>query len=603
MKRWLLSIGLLLALSGVGLGANDGGTVSPFSFGAGARELSLGGASWTAPADAVAAFWNPARLARAERTAITGFYTRLFESDVAYQYAGVAVPTLDWGSFGIGVFRLGVDGIEQRDASNLLLGETSDNRMAIYLAYGRRLSGFDIGLAIQLEQHSLYSYSATSSPGLNLAAIRTVTTGSERVTRFDLAVQIRNAVKPEMKLDQQDISFPTQVAIGVSATILPNPSWEQEATVFAGVDKTNQVSSRLSLGMEYSFLNAVWLRGGLNDSKLAVGGGLSYRSISFDYSLVQRDMGSVHMFSLTSAFGAPASVRRETRARKQEQEFNQLMSDQLQKHNSEMIGDLIRQGKQMLGEGELTGAASAFDRALFLSRSGNMDTTAISALASECKQRLNDLLSGQRYSQAIDSAHARLALADYLGVRYYAGIALNERLNSAEAASLLTKANDAIQQSFLRDESISTRLWLADSLLSYGKTDEAQSVVSALAQFAPDDQGVQLAVKKVKFERFRQRAARDFAQENLVSALNAVDSALSLFAGHGYCLELRRQILAAQSIKGQPGQQVAVAKELPKSLSAEMTREVESDYETAQKHFKNGDLKQAIQYWEKVEVL
>ncbi|HKK20739.1 MAG TPA: hypothetical protein VJ983_04635, partial [candidate division Zixibacteria bacterium] len=154
-----MTAGYLVLFASLSFGGNDGGTVSPFEFGAGARELSLGSASWAVPADAVAAFWNPGYLARAERIAVTGFYTRLFDSDVAYQYAGLALPTLDWGSFGIGVFRLGVDGIEKRDASNLLLGQTSDTRTALYAAYGRTISGFDVGLSLQMEQHSLDGYS------------------------------------------------------------------------------------------------------------------------------------------------------------------------------------------------------------------------------------------------------------------------------------------------------------------------------------------------------------------------------------------------------------------------------------------------------------
>ncbi len=604
MKKILAMVGLTALVACTVFGANDGGTVSPFDFGAGARELSLGSASWTSPADAVAAYWNPGHLARTERIAVTGFYTRLFDSDVAYQYAGLALPTLDWGTFGIGVFRLGVDGIEKRDESNLLLGQTSDNRTAIYLAYGRQLSGFDVGLSLQMEQHSLDGYSTTSSPGLSLAANRAISLGEERFKEITFAVVLRNVIQQGMKLDQEQVHFPTEVALGAAATLRPNPSWDQEATLFAGLNKTDQVSSRLSLGLEYAMMDMLTLRGGIDDNKLAVGAGINYHAFSFDYSLVERDLGSIHMFSLTSDFGAPASVRREARAEKREQEFNRLMNDRLVDRNKRMIDDLVAGGKQMLDQGDLTGAQSSFDRALFLSRGINADTTSIYTLSAECRQRLEDVVSKQRYMNAVDSAQSRLALGDYLGVRYYANRALSEQPNSQEASSLLSEANESIQKSLSREETINVRLWQADSLLSYGKLDEASSVVAALREFAPKDQGVILAARKIRFEKLRQAATEEFNRGYLSAALSETDSALALLPGHTYCLNLRQQIVAAMNKQQEPIHAAeATTPEQQKTLSPEMAKEVEADYQTAQGLFKNGDLRQAIQYWEKVELL
>ncbi|HKK20308.1 MAG TPA: hypothetical protein VJ983_02465, partial [candidate division Zixibacteria bacterium] len=407
-----------------------------------------------------------------------------------------------------------------------------------------------------------------------------------------------------MKLDQAQVHFPTEVTFGVSASLRPNPSWDQEATVFASLNKTDQVASRLSLGLEYDIMGMLSIRGGVNDQKLSVGAGLSYHACSFDYSLVERDLGTIHMFSLTSAFGAPASLRRQARAEKREREFNNLMNDRLVERNRKMIDDLVTSGKDMLNAGDLSGAQSSFDRALFLSRGINADTTALSKLASECKERLEDALMKQRYRTAIDSAQSRLAQTDYLGVRYYANLALTEQPNSEEAASLLAKANGAIQQSLSRKETISARLWQVDSLLSYGKIDQARSVVAALVEFAPNDPGVVLAGKRVSFEKLRQGAADAYSRGEYETALKQVDSALVLFAGHSYCLNLRKQIVVAMQKQKEPSRlAVSTGAGKAKALSPELAKEVETAYETAQGLFKDGDLKQAIQYWEKVELL
>jgi len=103
-------VGLLLLIT-PSIQAGDGGTQSPFSLGAGAQDLALGGSGLNAPDPVTAVYWNPSALARVERISLGGFHSRLFESGVAYQYLGTAVPTMDIGSFGFGLFRLGVDGI------------------------------------------------------------------------------------------------------------------------------------------------------------------------------------------------------------------------------------------------------------------------------------------------------------------------------------------------------------------------------------------------------------------------------------------------------------------------------------------------------------
>ena len=113
--------------------AGNGGTESPFSLGAGARALGLGTADLVYCHPSVAAYWNPAALALTERYSLEAFHSGLYDSDAGYQYFGFAVPTMDFGSFGIGIFRLGIDGIEKRDANNLYLGQISDSRLGLFL--------------------------------------------------------------------------------------------------------------------------------------------------------------------------------------------------------------------------------------------------------------------------------------------------------------------------------------------------------------------------------------------------------------------------------------------------------------------------------------
>ncbi|MFH2037333.1 MAG: hypothetical protein ABIJ45_13085, partial [Candidatus Zixiibacteriota bacterium] len=317
--------------------ANDGGTNSPFSFGAGAREISMGGAGLAISDASTAPYWNASRLLGAEKLTISGFHTRLYDSDVAYQYFGLAVPTLDWGCFGAGVFRLGIDGIEKRDENNILQNIFDDNRLAFYFAYARQLSGFDVGLSLMMENHSLDNYSATSSPGINISIGRSFIINNDRFKEILLAFNGRNLIRPSTDLAGEKIEDPYTIDLGLTVKIKPIIKWNHTLSVSARLTKVDFVDSKYSAGLEYSFNDLLHLRGGLRDNKLSVGGGLKYKMLSFDYALVNRDLGSLHLFSITSSFGQSVSERRNLRAQLRETNFNSMMVERLISQNKEMI--------------------------------------------------------------------------------------------------------------------------------------------------------------------------------------------------------------------------------------------------------------------------
>ena len=221
MKSICTVVLICLLAAAVAGDSGDGGTESVFSFGAGARELALGGAAIANADAATSPFWNPSRLAQAEQFAMTGFYMRLFDSDASYQYLGCALPTMDYGSFGVGVFRLGVGGINVRDASNVDLGETQEERLALYLSYAKNVWDYDLGAAVTLQYQSLADYSATSSPGLNLSLGRSFDVGYGWLDRLSLVFIGTNLLRPQTKLVSESVTYPMGGAAGLAADIRP----------------------------------------------------------------------------------------------------------------------------------------------------------------------------------------------------------------------------------------------------------------------------------------------------------------------------------------------------------------------------------------------
>lgn len=601
MTRYLIYI-LIFIIPALTAGAvNDGGTDSPFSFGAGARDISMGGAGFTTSDFATAPYWNPSRLIRAEKLTVSGFHCRLFDSDVAYQYFGLAVPTLDWGSFGIGVFRLGIDGIERRDINNILLDTFDDSRLAFYFAYARKMSSFDFGLSLMMENHSLDNYSATSSPGINLSIGRSFILNHKQIKEIVISANGRNIIRPSTDLAGEKVSDPYTFDFGLSLKTIPIVKWNNTLTISARMTKVDFVDPRYSAGFEYGFNDLFHLRGGLRDGRYSVGGGIRYKMISIDYAMVDRDLGSLHLFSVTSTFGRSISEKRVQRARLSETKFNSMMMDRLTSQNREMIEELIKKGKEDRDNGILTEAEQSFDKALFLARNSDVDTTEIYRLVMDVSQRLSDLNNKHLLKQYLDSSRVKLKSEDYLAAGYFANQALLIESKSNEALQYLNESSSALESIASSEEIIVERLLAIDSLIGFGQINQARTLMKSLLQFAPDEKRVRLAQRKVEFEYWREKASNAYGSNDYDIALLALDSALKFFPGHKWCLQLRdRMNSKIEKAFGQKEPAVTIA---AKPVSAEVLREVEESYKTARDLFEKGDLAQAIQHWEKVERL
>ncbi len=601
MTHLKIAIFVSLLFGGSVFAQGDGGTTSPFAFGAGARDLSLGGADMAGSDATTAPFWNPARLVDAQYVALSGFHCSLYESDVAYQYLGIVMPTLDFGTFGMGVFRLGVSGIEKRDAGNVLLGEIDDSRLAIYLAYGRQMSGIDFGIAATLEHHSLDSYKSTSSPGINLAASRRYEPALGFVDHVTIAAMGRNIVSPSMDLVAESVQQPFGFETGITVGLIPKSDWDQQVTLSARLLKSESIDPRLAVGLEYSFNRLLQLRAGIRESKASFGVGLEYRALNFDYALVDRDLGSLHMFTLTTSFGQSVNDRRVERDTQRENDFNSLMQDRLTDRNRETVTQMAQDGERLLGEGDLLEAANSLDRALFLARANEMDTLHIHDLLAETNDRLEEVRKKVRFSDNLATARSHLKSDDFLTAAHFARLALEDSPNSPEATLVLETAEAAADETEARDQMIETRLAEVDSLLSYGFVDEALAAVRTLRDYADNSASIRLAIKRVEFEHWREVASAALDRNDLTAAMTALDTALTLFPNHRGLKDVRARVAADLR---QPVAEVApvIAPE-PEPLSASMVREIEATGKIAQEAFEKGDLERAIANWEKVERL
>jgi tetratricopeptide (TPR) repeat protein len=598
MKAVVSTISLLI-LAAVSVVADDGGSESPFSLGTGARELSLGGTGVVTADPATAPYWNPSLLAEAEHITAAGFYSRLFDTDVGYQYVGLAWPTLDFGTFGLGVFRLGVDGIEERDDNNLLMGEFSEQRLGLYAAYGRWAGNYRIGLSAHFEHHSLADRTATSSPGLTLALGRLLTTGAGRFKSGEVTLVLRNLVRPGLNLLDEKVNYPFRFDIGTRVVFAPTDDQDHLAALSAGLGKTDGTDPAASFGVEYRAYNILNLRGGWNVGELSCGAGIDLGTVMFDYAFVERDLGTIHTFSLSTAIGASVDDRRASREQKREEEFNKLMASSVLARNKSMIDDLMDLGQAALAAEDFGEASTSLDRALFLCRASGLDTTEVSSLATMARDRFDQNLRDTRLQALLDSATVKMQQNDMVGTSYYASLALDVDSTSSAARDLAARSDKALRDQAMREETLSHQLYRVDSLVTYGRLDEAAALCRTLEQYAPQHPSLVIATRRIQFEGWRRSADASFAAGDLTRASTLADSVGQVYPGHEWLKTFRRRVSQAEA--GPTAPVVAAATSTPSVLSSGARKEADGAYQEGQKAFAAGDLIKATAAWERVE--
>ncbi len=568
LSRTFLVAFILMASGGA---SGSDGTESPFSFGAGARELALGAAAVTDPSDATAIFWNPSHLTLAQKIAVIGMHSELLANGVAYQYFGVVIPTLDLGGFGIGLFRQSVDGIEKRDDDNVYLGQFDDSQLRLYVGYGRRLGGFDVGASFSLDHQSIDTYRATSSPGLSLSAGHQFDPAPIWLNDLRVSAVVRNLLKPGIKLAEETYRYPTILELGGSVCLAPGTGAVHTFEPFVTFRKAESNPLQLYGGLEYIYKETLRIRTGFRQRHLSIGAGLALGLVSFDYALVDRDLDYIHLFALTVSYGPSVDERRRTRAEKQEADFRKAMNTQMQQRNLDLIDKLLAEGHDQLASGLYDDAAGSFDRLIFLARSTGLDDSEYQKLLDSAVDLRLETERTRLRDASLDSARTSLASGDFLSARYHALEALEADSESDEARQLFTEADETLKEQAERTEFVSEQLIRIDALLDSRRLDQAELMLQSLAELAPEDDAVMRRANRLELERLR---------------LKIADMESARDAGAGPTTST-----AADSLTEDTPQ---------KALSEEQLAEISDLYQEAKELFNSGDIRAAVQRWERV---
>jgi len=617
MRRTHILACLLAALTVLGAAraraeTQDGGLRSVFALGAGNRALALGGAYAAVADDASAALWNPAGLAQLERRHAGFTSTNLFGMGFSEKYVSVALPHWRLGNFSLTLRTFGVDGIESRDESNMLLADDlKDQELEILLAHARTLRpGLSVGGGFKLQRHSLAGYAGSGfgfDAGLLLEPLLLQGGEGPSARAWTVGVAVRNLLEPSIRLDAESVPDPRGLRVG---TAWRRPFGEElRGLVAADLEKTAGMDARLHLGAEVDYREQAALRLGVLSGSLTAGLGLRWRDVVVDFAFEDHPLGSVKRIGVSFLHGAPVGeVREAALARAAEARRLQLERAFAESERARRA-ELLDSAREAYADGDHAAALDLLSM-LGLLDPGNAQAAALElevlADLARTQEAAGDLASaiitlGQLTAKAPDDDAVRAELKRLRDLStasakrsrdlqdlYARGLDafVAEELDVAhglftEALSLAPEDEDILAMldrvRRLRDQRLSAVCSEAHGLVRAGLVDEAEAALArASAMGAPADT---LSSLRVRIDERRRQLAYEDERRQREQAMAAQLAALD-----------PEPVETAADRSGASGS----------SLSAGRRQELAALSARARELFDAGDTDEAVRLWEMV---
>ena len=245
----------------------------------GGRPTALGGATLSLPRDSWAAFSNPGLLPTVDERFLSVFY-------VPQQFG---LKELARGSFSyveptsLGTFSL----------SGQRFGFELYREVTVSASFGRSISdAVHVGLNLTYNSLSIQNYGSAGTVGLDLGALIQIT------DQVWWGVAAFNVNAPT--IGQAKERLPQVFASGLTYAPI------SDGRISVALMKDVRFPTELKLGVEYTIISGVDLRGGMSGepSTLNAGLGLRYGFVQLDYAFSEHsDLGAGHQISISFALG------------------------------------------------------------------------------------------------------------------------------------------------------------------------------------------------------------------------------------------------------------------------------------------------------------
>jgi tetratricopeptide (TPR) repeat protein len=533
----LLALVLTLGVPATTWAGDDGGGRSVFGYGAGNRALGLGGAYGAIANDASAVLWNPGGLGLVTRPGMEVTQTSYYGLEMSEQYASLVFPHWRLGSASITFRRFGVSGIEERDERNALLSDDlSDSETELLLGYGRRLGrAWSIGGAVKLRRHALAGFN-DSGVGLDLGVVlhpfAIFRPGGTMDERLAVGLSVRNAVQPELRLLQEQVTDPTGVRLG-AAYLLP-VFGRQTLLAAVDIEKTIDMDARIHSGLEYAVHPLLTLRMGVSDGSLTAGTGIGWHGVAVDYTFEQNEIENVHRVGATVSFGRTVEQSRLAALEARENELRARLDASFAQRQSARVTELLE-------DADAASAAGRCQDALYtLSVAAALDPGNEAA----ARRRVDCLVElGKQAEYARDHAAAMLSYSEALAIDPgHEGARWGYDRSRAESDRLAARTEErrrqfaAAMDAFMDQRFVEARSGFSTILASTAEDEEAAEML-ARTEHAIDRMAKDLV----------EQADRFLGWGQLNEAERAIDQAEALLPGAEGVAALRKRLARART--------------------------------------------------------
>ncbi|NOZ04633.1 MAG: PorV/PorQ family protein [FCB group bacterium] len=271
-----------------------------------ARSLAMG-SGFTAELDrGFTAYHNPAGIPFLKNTQVsfTNHWLPLDRRFMATSFSAKLPPT---AGIGVAWVSAGVDRIDGRTSAGEHTEYLSTSEDAVFISFAQKIQPW---MAVGINIKILYQQLPMNSNQL-----------AGKGTGFDIGVMVRASERMVMALVVQDLnsnyqwntgevfergrvykeSFPTQYRIG---SVYSYQGFHIVGDVGFTTDHQNLLGNSLRIGAEYRYRGNYFLRAGVGNSRIAIGGGLNYTVLKqndayLDYAFVlELPVGAAHVFTV-----------------------------------------------------------------------------------------------------------------------------------------------------------------------------------------------------------------------------------------------------------------------------------------------------------------
>lgn len=307
------------------------------SSGVGGRSAALGGVGTGIANDVTAGYFNPSALSLINYPQIAVLHESRFAGEINYDYAAGAMPIDSLQTVSLSAIRLGLDGI--KDSRNALIDRNGNGRLddddridpdkitiggaadwAIYGSYARRVNDqLAVGGSLKFIYKTVLEHSAWGL-GVDLSATYRPT------EELSLGAVLADATKSLLIWDtgNQEFIVPT-LRLGAAYryrfsndhSVMPavDGSFRFEGRKESAMVDLGVASLDVQAGLEYSYKDRVFLRGGYTDlEQITFGAGVKLPKLNIDYAFTRQNsdlasLGATHRISLTLTLEEPKFAR------------------------------------------------------------------------------------------------------------------------------------------------------------------------------------------------------------------------------------------------------------------------------------------------------